>query len=141
MLLVSDNMTDLNEIELPTNKKFGWFFCGVFMCVSLFCLYKTSLYGAYIFGFISATFGLLALLLPDLLLPLNKLWIRLGLTLGKIINPVVMGVMFFLLITPTALILRVCGRDELNLKTGSEETYWKTHHKKEHSAENFLNQY
>ena len=61
---------------------------------------------------------------PDTLLPLNKLWMRFGLLLGMIISPIVMGVIFFVIFTPIALIMRLFGRDELRLQFNKQSSHW-----------------
>ena len=121
-------MIKMNKIEknlLPSNKKFGYTFSIIF---SLFFLYF-FIYGSFqtyiIFGFISFLFLLMAIFFSELLLPLNILWFRLGIILGKIISPIVIGLIFFFIITPIALLGRLMGRDELKLKRNKvSETYW-----------------
>tara|TARA_B100000686_G_scaffold316156_1_gene363707 strand:- start:375 stop:629 length:255 start_codon:yes stop_codon:yes gene_type:complete len=67
----------------------------------------------------------MAIFFSELLLPLNILWFRLGIILGKIISPIVIGLIFFFIITPIALLGRLMGRDELKLKRNKvSETYW-----------------
>jgi hypothetical protein len=71
-------------------------------------------------------FLLVTLIKSDALLPLNKLWMRFGLLLSMIVSPIVLGVIFFGLFTPYALIMRIFGRDELRLKIKKGETHWKS---------------
>ena len=60
-----------------------------------------------------------------ILTPLNKLWFKFGLFLGKIVSPIVMGVIFFFVVTPIGLFMRLLGKDLLNLKfNSSSKTYW-----------------
>lgn len=73
-------------------------------------------------GALSATAA--ALLHPALLDPVARLWLRLGAILGMIVSPLVLAVIFFLLVTPIALIARLLGRDELRLKRPSGKSYW-----------------
>ena len=73
---------------------------------------------------ISIIFLILGLINSKLLLPLNKLWFKFGLLLGSVISPIVMGIIFFLVVTPIALILRAIGKDVLNLKKNNNKTYW-----------------
>ena len=70
----------------------------------------------YIFSLIAVILLLIALIKPDLLLPLNKLWMRFGLLLGSFVNPLVLGIIFFGLFTPIAFLMRIMGRDELKIK-------------------------
>lgn len=112
------------EIELPSNRKFGYFFAFIFgvVAVSLFAI--DSLNWGYTFSVLSVLFVLITVAKADLLLPLNKLWIHLGLLLGMIIGPIVLGIIFFGLFTPIAFVMRLFGRDELCLKINKESSYW-----------------
>ena len=114
----------MNEIKISSNRNFGLVFFIVFLIVSLWPL----TYGAPI-RIWSSTFSLVFLILgltnSKLLTPLNKLWFKLGMILGAIISPIVMGIVFFLVVTPTGFILRIMGKDLLNKKYDKEkETYW-----------------
>ena len=105
--------------KLPSNNKFGWFFSAVFAMIAIYSYFqhlKTFAYAAAIVFFI---FVALTFFAPQLLTPLNRLWYALGILLGKIVSPIVLGVMFFLFITPIALITRIFGRDELKMKKRS----------------------
>jgi hypothetical protein len=74
---------------------------------------------------VAAAFLAAALLRPALLAPLNRLWFQFGLLLGRVTNPIIMGLVFFLLITPMALILRLRGNDPLRLRLAPQaKSYW-----------------
>ena len=62
--------------------------------------------------------------LRKILTPLNNLWFKFGLFLGKIISPAIMGIIFFLVVTPIGFIMRVLGKDLLNLKYNKDKSYW-----------------
>lgn len=113
------------DIELPSNRKFGYFFTGVFAVAGLYFGFKDSTTLSYAFFGLSALFLIVTLIKADLLLPLNKLWMGLGFLLGMIISPIVLGVIFFVLFTPIALVTRVFGRDELRLKLKERQSHWK----------------
>ena len=121
-------MNDFNakysEIEIPSNKKFGYFFTLVFIIIAGYFYANKSLNLAYIFGTISAIFFIITIFKADLLLFLNKLWIRFGLLLGMIISPFVLGILFFVFFTPMAILMKLFGRDELRLKFKKNITYW-----------------
>tara|TARA_X000000368_G_scaffold406825_1_gene385570 strand:- start:297 stop:710 length:414 start_codon:yes stop_codon:yes gene_type:complete len=121
-------MNDFNakysEIEIPSNKKFGYFFTLVFIIIAGYLYANKSLDLAYIFGTISAIFFIITIFKADLLLFLNKLWIRFGLLLGMIISPFVLGILFFVFFTPMAILMKLYGRDELRLKFKKNITYW-----------------
>ena len=111
------------KIKLPTNRNFGIIFSIVFLIIALWPLLKQNdlrLWSLYISGI----FFILGLLNSKLLLPLNKIWFKFGILLGSIIAPIVMGIVFFLVVTPTGLIMKLFRKDLLNLKKNKKETYW-----------------
>ena len=111
------------KIKLPTNRNFGIVFSIVFLIIALWPLLKQNdlrLWSLYISGI----FFILGLLNSKLLLPLNKIWFKFGILLGSIIAPIVMGIVFFLVVTPTGLIMKLLRKDLLNLKKNKKETYW-----------------
>ena len=113
-----------SEIELPSNKKFGYFFTLIFLIITGYFFLNKSLNLAYVFATISITLFFITLVKADLLLYPNKLWIQFGLLLGMIISPIVLGVLFFVLFTPTAIIMKLYGRDELRIKFKKSTSYW-----------------
>ena len=125
------------KIKLPTNRNFGIVFSIVFLIIALWPLLKQNdlrLWSLYISGI----FFVLGLLNSKLLLPLNKIWFKFGILLGSIIAPIVMGIVFFLVVTPTALIMRLLGKDLLNLKKNNKNSYWI---EKDNSNSNLKNQF
>ena len=113
-----------SEIELPSNRKFGFFFTFVFILVAAYFYYSDNLTWAYVVSAAALAFMLVTLIKSDALLPLNKLWMRLGLLLGMIVSPIVLGVIFFGLFTPIAIVMRLSGRDELRLKFAQKASHW-----------------
>ena len=73
---------------------------------------------------ISLIFLVLGLLNSKILTPLNKLWFKFGIFLGKIISPIIMGIIFFLVVTPIGLLMRLLGKDLINLKYNNNKSYW-----------------
>ena len=114
------------EIELPSNRKFGLFFTFIFALAAAYFYNATSVSLAYAFGATSVIFLGVTLVKADILLPLNKLWMRFGLLLGMIVSPIVLGVIFFGLFTPIAILMRLSGRDELRLKFSQKASHWQT---------------
>ena len=113
----------MKEIKLPTNKNFGTVFFLVFLIISLFPFLKNE--NIRIWSIIIALiFLVLGLLNSKILTPLNKIWFRFGIILGNFVSPIVMGIVFFTIVTPTSLIMRVLGKNLLNLKKGNKKTYW-----------------
>ena len=112
-----------SEIELPSNRKFGFFFTFVFAAAAYF-YYSANLTWIYVFIAAALALLLITLIKSDALLPLNKLWMRFGLLLGMIVSPIVLGVIFFGLFTPIAILMRLSGRDELRLKFAQKASHW-----------------
>jgi len=115
---------NFSEVELPSNKKIGYFFALVFIIATGYFYTHRSLIWACIFSVAAVIFFFVTLIKADLLLPLNKLWMRFGLLLGMIVSPIVLGVIFFGLFTPIAFLMRFRGRDELRLKFKNKTSHW-----------------
>jgi hypothetical protein len=113
-----------SEIQLPSNKKFGFFFAFVFAIAAAYFFNFSNMIWAYISAGTSFIFLVITLVRDELLLPLNKLWMRIGLLLGIIVSPIVLGVIFFGLFTPIAFLMRLSGRDELSLKFSKKPSHW-----------------
>ena len=113
-----------SEIELPSNRKFGFFFTFVFAAAAAYFYYSANLTWTYVFIGAALAFLLVTLIKSDALLPLNKLWTRFGLLLGMIVSPIVLGVIFFGFFTPIAILMRLSGRDELRLKYAQKVSHW-----------------
>ena len=116
----------LSEIELPSNRKFGFFFTFVFAVIGTYFFYSEIMTWAYAFIIAAMTFLVVTLVKSDALLPLNKLWMRFGLLLGTIVSPIVLGVLFFGLFTPLAVLMRLSGRDEMRLRFSRKASHWIT---------------
>ena len=107
-----------------SNRSFGILFFLVFLILSLWPLKSGNNLNFYFFV-ISVIFLILGALNSKLLSPLNKAWIKFGEILGLIIAPIVMGLVYFVILTPVSLIVRLFGKDLLGLKFINEnETYW-----------------
>lgn len=113
-----------SEVELPSNRKFGFFFTFVFAVAALYFFYASNITLAYVFVTVALIFLLITLIKSDALLPLNKLWMRLGFLLGMIVSPIVLGIIFFGLFTPIAILMRLSRRDELRLKFSNKPSHW-----------------
>ncbi len=130
-----------SDVELPSNRKFGFFFTAVFFVVGVYFLYGKPISVSYVLFGLAALFFVVTLIKSELLLPLNKLWMRLGLLLGMIVSPIIMGIIFFALFTPISLLMRLFGRDELRLKLKSRHSYWKHKETSTASADTFKHQF
>ncbi len=114
---------EANQIKIGSNRGFGIVFFIVFLLISLFPIIKGN--DIRIWSLIvSLIFLLLGVMNSTVLSPLNKLWFKFGLLLGKFISPIVMGFVFFLVVTPIGLLMKLLGKDLLNLKKKNVETYW-----------------
>ena len=113
-----------SKITLPSNRKFGLFFSLVFSLVSFYFFYLENIFWFYIFFLLTLVFIIITFINNDFFGPLNKLWFKFGLLLGKIVSPVVMGLIFFGIFTPIAIYMRIIGRDELRLKNNNQKTHW-----------------
>ena len=111
------------NIKLPSNRNFGIVFFIVFLIIALWPLLKQNEIRIWSL-IISFIFFVLGLINSKLLTPLNKLWFKFGILLGNIIAPIVMGIVFFLVVTPTGLIMRFFRKDILKLKKNSSDSYW-----------------
>ena len=112
-----------SEHNQSSNKNFGIVFFIVFMLISLYPLLNSGniRFWALI---ISLIFLFLGILNSQILNPLNKLWFKFGIFLGKIISPLIMAIIFFLVVTPTGLLMKLWRKDLLNLKFHDKKTYW-----------------
>jgi len=129
------------NLNMPSNKKFGLFFAIVFAIISInfFITNQTTL--LVITFLFSLLFLISALLFPKRLFLLNKLWFELGLFLGKFISPFILGVFFFLIITPVAFFMRMFKRDALSLKKRRVKSYWINKKDHEITSESFHQQF
>ncbi len=111
------------DIKRSSNRSFGIVFFVVFIIIGFWPLIDINTYRlwAIIIAFI---FLILGLINSKLLTPLNILWFKFGILLGKIISPLVMGLIFFLVVTPIAILMRILKKDLLNLKFNNKQTYW-----------------
>ena len=113
-----------NTIKIGSNRSFGIVFFVVFLIISLFPIIKGNDIRIWSL-LVSLTFLILGLINSNVLSPLNKLWFKFGLLLGNFISPIVMGFVFFLVVTPIGLLMRLLGKDLLNLNFNKKiETYW-----------------
>ena len=113
-------------INLPSNTSFGVFFSFCFALLSAYFFYIELISYFLISISVSFFFGITTIINPKILLPLNKLWMKFGLLLGLIVNPFIMGIIFFFLLTPISLLTKIFRRDELKIRKNLNlsQTYW-----------------
>ena len=114
---------DQKDIKISSNRSFGIVFSIVFLVISIYPLINNDNLRIWSL-IISSIFLVLGLIESKLLNPLNKIWFKFGLVLGKIISPIVMGIIFFFVVTPIALLMKLIRKDLLNLKFNKNNTYW-----------------
>ena len=112
-----------NNIKISSNKSFGIVFFIVFLIISIYPLVDGDMLRIWPLV-ISIIFLILGLLNSKILTPLNKLWFKFGILLGAIVSPIVMGIVFFIVVTPISLIMKILGKDILNLKKNKNQSYW-----------------
>ena len=113
----------MDEIKISSNRSFGTVFFIVFLLIALYPLLKGNDLRIWSL-LISFIFLALGLINSKILTPLNRLWFKFGLLLGKFISPLIMGIIFFVVVTPIGIIMRLLKKDLLNLKYNKKETYW-----------------
>jgi len=131
---------NFNQVKLPSNRKFGFFFTAVFLIASFYSYYVNSELIFYTLSTIGGIFLIVTIINADALLPLNKLWMKFGILLGMIISPIIMGIIFFGIFTPIAILMRLTGRDELRLRFIRKKSHW-IHRRKIKEFDTFKKQF
>ena len=111
------------NIKVSSNRSFGIVFFLFFFIVSIFPLFKDQDIRVWA-AIIALIFLILGLMNSPVLFPLNRVWFKFGILLGNFISHIIMGLVFFAVVTPTAFLLRVFGKDLLNLKKNNKKSYW-----------------
>ena len=113
----------MDEIKIGSNKSFGIVFFIVFLLIAAYPLINNGELRIWSL-ILSLAFLILGLLNSKILYPLNKIWFKFGLLLGRIVSPLVMGFIFFVVVTPIGLLMRMLQKDLLNLKFNNNKSYW-----------------
>jgi len=111
------------KIKIGSNRSFGIVFSIVFLIIALYPLINDDNIRIWSI-LLSLIFFILGLLNSKILSPLNRIWFKFGIILGGIVSPIIMGLVFFFVVTPISLILRLFKKDTLNLKKNDSMTYW-----------------
>ena len=112
-----------NNIKISSNRSFGIVFFVVFLLISIYPIINDQDIRVWSL-IISLIFLILGIINSNILTPLNKVWFKFGILLGSFVSPIVMGVVFFLVVTPISLLMKLFGKDVLNLKYQNEKSYW-----------------
>ena len=113
----------MDDVKIGSNRSFGVVFFVVFLIIATYPLINGDELRLWSL-IISIIFLFLGLVNSKILNPLNKLWFKFGIFLGKIISPLVMGIIFFLVVTPIGLLMRLLNKDLLNLRFNNNGSYW-----------------
>ncbi len=113
----------MDDIKIGSNRSFGIVFFIVFLLIAIYPLINHEELRLWSL-IIALIFLVLGLINSKILTPLNKLWFKFGLLLGKILSPIIMGIIFFLVVTPIGFIMRIIGKDLLNLRFNKNKSYW-----------------
>jgi hypothetical protein len=118
-----EDLSRTHEVKASSNRSFGWVFSAVFLIVAVWPLFS----GRALRGWpliIAAAFALVTVVAPKLLSLPNRLWLRFGLLLNRIISPVALAILFYLVVTPVGALMRVLGKDSLRLRRSDATSYW-----------------
>jgi hypothetical protein len=113
----------MDDIKISSNRSFGIVFFSVFLLIAIFPFLNNGELRIWSLV-VSFIFLVLGLLNSKLLFPLNKLWFRFGIFLGKIVSPLVMIIIFFIVVTPISFLMKIFRKDVLNLKFHDKNSYW-----------------
>ena len=113
----------MDDIKISSNRSFRIVFFIVFILIAFYPLINQGEVRIWSV-LVSLFFLIFGIINSKILTPLNKIWFKFGILLGSFVSPIVMGIVFFVIVTPTSLIMRVLGKNLLNLKKGNKKTYW-----------------
>ena len=113
----------MDKIKIGSNRSFGVVFFIVFLLIAIYPLINSGELRIWSL-ILSLLFLILGLLNSKILYPLNKIWSKVGLLLGTIVSPLVMAIIFFLVVTPIGLLMRILNKDLLKLKFDKSKSYW-----------------
>jgi hypothetical protein len=119
-----EDLSRTHEVRASSNRSFGWVFTVVFVIIAAWPLFSGGMVRWWSL-LIAAAFALVTVAVPKLLAVPNRLWLRFGLLLNRIISPVALAILFYLVVTPVAGLMRVFGKDNLRLRRSDSDTsYW-----------------
>ena len=113
----------MSDVKISSNRSFGVVFFIVFLLIALYPVINKEEIRVWSL-IVSLIFLVLGLLNSKILNPLNQIWFKFGILLGRIISPLIMAIIFFFVVTPIGLIMRTLGKDILNLRYNTKKTYW-----------------
>ena len=113
----------MSDVKISSNRSFGVVFFIVFLLIALYPVINKEEIRVWSL-IVSLIFLILGLLNSKILNPLNQIWFKFGVLLGRIISPLIMAIIFFFVVTPIGLIMRTLRKDILNLRYNTKKTYW-----------------
>tara|TARA_B100000029_G_C16948026_1_gene731450 strand:+ start:150 stop:533 length:384 start_codon:yes stop_codon:yes gene_type:complete len=113
----------MDDIKIGSNRSFGFVFSLVFLLIAIYPILNNEDIRVWSL-IICLIFFILGILNSKILFPLNKIWFKFGIILGKVVSPIVMSAVFFIVVTPIGLLMKLLGKDLLNLKYNNDKSYW-----------------
>ncbi len=132
---------NIDNIKLPSNRKFGIFFTIIFFLVGLYFLYKDVLILYSTFFSVFFMFLLFTMFKPSKLYILNKTWMKFGFIIGRFVSPIILGIIFFGLFFPISMIFKLIKRDELKMLKIKDKSLWKYRKEKTNYSKQFKLQF
>ena len=123
------------------SKHFGLLLSIIFFILAVYLIFKKSIFLGQFLLILSGTFFLVSIAIPKSLSRITKLWLRFGDILGRVVSPITLGLIFFILIAPIGMLTRLFGRDELLLKKKNKKSYWLARQKTDDKFNSFERQF
>src|SRR6266850_779600 len=124
MAATHEDLSRTHEVKASSNRSFGWVFAAVFLIIAVWPLVSGGMVRWWSL-LVAAAFALVTVAAPKLLAVPNRLWMRVGLLLNRIISPIVLAFLFYVVVTPMGVLMRVFGKDSLRLRRNASDTsYW-----------------
>jgi len=123
------------------SKHFGLLLSIIFFILAVYLIFKKSIFLGQFLLILSGTFFLVSIAIPKSLSRITKLWLRFGDILGRVVSPITLGLIFFILIAPIGMLTRLFGRDELLLKKKNKKSYWLARQKSDEKFNSFEKQF
>jgi hypothetical protein len=122
--MAHEDLSRDQRVEGSSDRSFGLVFAGVFLLIAAWPLFHGATPRWWAVG-VAAIFAVVAVIRPTLMAGLNRLWIKLGVLLGKVISPIALGILFYGVIAPIGAAMRLTGKDPLRLELDSSaDSYW-----------------
>ena len=130
-----------SEVKRGSDRNFGLVFVVFFCLIAVsMALYGNNSYKYYLL--VAFVLFIISIVSPKILRPLNILWFKFGMVLHQIISPIILGLLFFTVVTPTGLLMRIFGKRPLNLRFDSKlSTYWVIRNPPGPQSNSFKNQF